>query len=86
MATAATAGPPATTGPLKYNTDLKAEVTVKVGPAPHVKVHSVEWQKIMDGLPVEINPSTGSGFKARAHVTLCMRLGWTNPTSCMRLE
>ena len=30
---------------------------------PKASVHSVEWRKIMNGDPVEINPSLGNGLK-----------------------
>ncbi len=30
---------------------------------PLAKVHRVEWEKVMKGDPVEINPSLGSGFR-----------------------
>jgi hypothetical protein len=43
----------------KYCDDLQAEVTCHVGATPRARVHQVEWRKIMDGLPVEINPSIG---------------------------
>ncbi|KAF5831486.1 hypothetical protein DUNSADRAFT_13044 [Dunaliella salina] len=35
----------------------------QVGPAPHVRMHASEWQKVMAGDPVEINPSVGSGYR-----------------------
>ena len=44
-------------------TNLRAEVQTAVDAKPMVKVHSREWEKIMAGDPVEINPSIGHGFK-----------------------
>ena len=48
---------------LKYNTDLRAPITTAVNDKPKARVHSREWQKIMNGDPVEINPSVGYGYK-----------------------
>ncbi|KAK9812882.1 hypothetical protein WJX72_005182 [[Myrmecia] bisecta] len=48
---------------LQYNTDLRAEITTVVGEKPRARVHSREWAKIMQGVPVEINPSIGHGYK-----------------------
>ncbi len=48
---------------LSYNTNLRAEIETDVNEAPRARVHSVEWRKIMDGEPVEINPSIGHGYK-----------------------
>eukprot|EP01024_Parvocaulis_polyphysoides_P016281 TRINITY_DN17226_c0_g1_i3.p2 TRINITY_DN17226_c0_g1~~TRINITY_DN17226_c0_g1_i3.p2 ORF type:complete len:130 (-),score=17.09 TRINITY_DN17226_c0_g1_i3:165-521(-) len=47
----------------RYCEDLKAPVLSKIGDVPHVQMHKVEWNKIMNGEPVEINPSTGSGYR-----------------------
>ncbi|KAI8464763.1 MAG: hypothetical protein J3K34DRAFT_380210 [Monoraphidium minutum] len=47
----------------QYHTDLRAPVTTVVGPEPHAKVHRSEIIKVRQGLPVEINPSVGDGFK-----------------------
>lgn len=44
-----------------YADDLKADVYVEVNADPKATVHSVEWRKIMNGDPVEINPSIGAG-------------------------
>lgn len=49
----------------RYNTDLRAEIQTEVNDAPKARVHSVEWRKVMEGDPVEINPSLGHGFKVR---------------------
>jgi len=46
-----------------YADDLKADIYTEVNPNPRAKVHRVEWKKIMDGDPVEINPSFGAGMK-----------------------
>jgi hypothetical protein len=46
-----------------YFKDLRAEVDTAVGDKPKARVHSREWQKIMNGDPVEINPSLGHGYK-----------------------
>ena len=48
---------------LKYNTDLRADIKTAVNDKPKARVHSREWQKILDGDPVEINPSVGYGYK-----------------------
>lgn len=48
---------------LSYNTSLRAEIETDVNEAPRARVHSVEWRKIMEGEPVEINPSIGHGYK-----------------------
>lgn len=37
--------------------NLRAPLTTRVADKPTVRVHSVEWRKIMAGEPVEINPS-----------------------------
>ncbi|WIA11099.1 hypothetical protein OEZ85_011244 [Tetradesmus obliquus] len=47
----------------KYNEDLQADIETSVNDSPKVKVHRVEWAKVLAGSPVEINPSLGSGFK-----------------------
>jgi len=47
----------------KYNEDLRAEVETTTQQAPRATVHASEWRKIMNGDPVEINPSIGEGQK-----------------------
>jgi len=49
-----------------YCHDLRAELETDVNDAPRAAVHSKEWQKIMDGEPVEINPSYGHGVSGAA--------------------
>ncbi len=49
--------------PLAYNTNLRAPIYTEVNPKPKARVHSREWQKIMNAEPVEINPSIGYGYK-----------------------
>ena len=49
--------------PLAYNTNLRAPIYTEVNPTPKARVHSREWQKIMNAEPVEINPSVGYGYK-----------------------
>lgn len=46
-----------------YHANLRAKVLEEVNDSPKARVHRVEWSKIMDGQPVEINPSVGSGYK-----------------------
>ena len=53
--------------PLAYNTNLRADIKSSVGEDPKARVHSREWVKIMNGDPVEINPSVGFGYKVQAH-------------------
>ena len=43
--------------------NLRADIETSVDSKPMVKVHAKEWEKIMQGKPVEINPSIGHGFK-----------------------
>jgi hypothetical protein len=43
--------------------NLRADIVTAVDEKPMVKVHAVEWAKIMRGDPVEINPSVGHGYK-----------------------
>lgn len=43
--------------------NLRAPVESRVESKPMVKVHAVEWAKVMAGEPVEINPSVGHGYK-----------------------
>lgn len=43
--------------------NLRAPVETATDNKPLVKVHAVEWAKIMAGEPVEINPSIGHGYK-----------------------
>lgn len=40
--------------------NLRAPIETRVADKPTVKVHSVEWRKVQDGDPVEINPSVGA--------------------------
>jgi hypothetical protein len=49
--------------PLAYNTNLRADIKKVVGADPKARVHSREWLKILNGDPVEINPSVGFGYK-----------------------
>lgn len=37
--------------------NLRAPIETRVADAPTVRVHAVEWRKVMAGEPVEINPS-----------------------------
>lgn len=46
-----------------YADDLRADVYTEVNSSPKADVHQREWRKIMNGDPVEINPSVGSGLK-----------------------
>ncbi len=46
-----------------YNRNLRASVETEINETPKAKVHRVEWNKIMQGDPVEINPSIGHGYK-----------------------
>ena len=46
-----------------YNTNLRADIVSEVNDKPKARVHSVEWRKVMNGDPVEINPSVGHGYK-----------------------
>lgn len=39
--------------------NLRAPIVTRVADKPTVKVHSVEWRKVQNGDPVEINPSVG---------------------------
>eukprot|EP00879_Flechtneria_rotunda_P003561 GHRR01003795.1.p1 GENE.GHRR01003795.1~~GHRR01003795.1.p1 ORF type:complete len:147 (+),score=35.71 GHRR01003795.1:251-691(+) len=47
----------------KYNEDLRAPIDTSINDKPKMKVHQVEWAKVLAGDPVEINPSVGSGYK-----------------------
>lgn len=49
--------------PLAYNTNLRADIQTHTGENPKARVHSSEWVKILNGDPVEINPSVGYGYK-----------------------
>lgn len=49
-----------------YHANLRAPISEEVNDTPKARVHRVEWNKIMDGQPVEINPSLGSGYKIMA--------------------
>ena len=46
-----------------YNKNLRAPIETEINETPKAKVHRVEWNKIMQGDPVEINPSIGHGYK-----------------------
>jgi hypothetical protein len=46
-----------------YHESLRADVQTQVSDSPVAKVHRVEWQKVMSGEPVEINPSVGQGYR-----------------------
>lgn len=46
-----------------YHDNLRADVATFIGEGPKAFVHSREWKKVMNGDPVEINPSVGHGFK-----------------------
>jgi hypothetical protein len=71
-AAAAAPAPP----PLKYNTALRADITVAVSTSgPLAAVHRVEWKKIMAGEPVEINPSVGTGYRVMAVEEWAARCG-----------
>ncbi|GLC34397.1 hypothetical protein PLESTB_000732800 [Pleodorina starrii] len=48
---------------LKYCADLQGPVQTAMSAEPRAPVHRVEWRKVMNGDPVEINPSIGSGYK-----------------------
>ena len=48
---------------LAYNKNLRAEIETDVNENPRARVHSVEWRKIQNGDPVEINPSVGHGYR-----------------------
>ena len=50
-------------GSLAYNKNLRAEIETDVNESPRARVHSVEWRKIQNGDPVEINPSVGHGYR-----------------------
>ena len=60
-----------------YCHDLRAELETDVNDAPRAAVHSKEWQKIMDGEPVEINPSYGHGVSGAANPATDGRTGLT---------
>lgn len=55
--------------PLAYNTNLRSDIKTHAGDKPKARVHSREWEKIMNGDPVEINPSVGFGYKV-LHLSL----------------
>lgn len=65
----------------RYNANLRADVMTEVNPNPKARVHSVEWRKVMQGDPVEINPSVGSGMKVRR-----APLHASHPESCKCLH
>jgi hypothetical protein len=46
-----------------YADDLNGDVYTETNANPKAKVHATEWRKILNGDPVEINPSLGSGMK-----------------------
>lgn len=58
-AAAADAVPPA----LQYHTDLRAPLRTATSSDPIAPAHREEVRKVREGLPVEINPSVGSGYK-----------------------
>jgi hypothetical protein len=60
--------------PLAYNTNLRADIKSSVGDDPKARVHSREWVKIMNGDPVEINPSVGFGYKVQTPAFLSAQL------------
>ena len=43
--------------------NLRAPVETQTSERPMVKVHAREWDKVMAGEPVEINPSVGHGYR-----------------------
>lgn len=53
----------ATAVPASYHLDLRAPVQTRTSETPVVAVHRVEWSKIVQGGPVEINPSVGDGYR-----------------------
>lgn len=55
--------------PLAYNTNLKADIKTVVSSDPKARVHSREWVKVINGDPVEINPSVGFGYKVHQHIS-----------------
>ncbi len=58
----------------KYWEGLRAEVQVSTShEGPLVPSHKEEWQKLMAGMPVEILPSVGSGFRVRQGQRQCAR-------------
>lgn len=48
---------------VQYNTNLRAPVATSTHQTPQAPVHALEWQRLMEGYPVQINPSIGSGYK-----------------------
>ncbi len=56
--------------PLAYNTNLRADIKSSVADDPKARVHSREWVKIMNGDPVEINPSVGFGYKVQHQLVI----------------
>ncbi|GMH40985.1 hypothetical protein BSKO_08895 [Bryopsis sp. KO-2023] len=46
-----------------YNANLSAPIEEDVNTSPKARVHRVEWRKVMEGDPVEINPSIGQGYR-----------------------
>lgn len=49
--------------PLQYHVALRAPLETAVGAAPRAPAHGAEIARVAAGLPVEINPSVGSGYK-----------------------
>lgn len=47
----------------QYNTNLRAPVNISIHSAPQAPVHGLEWERVMHGDPVQINPSDGQGYK-----------------------
>lgn len=48
---------------VSYAENLRAPIHTEVSSSPQSKAHKLEWDKILKGEPVEINPSVGQGFK-----------------------
>ena len=69
--------------PLAYNTNLRAPITTEVNSKPKARVHSREWQKIMNAEPVEINPSVGYGYKVRMKKSCCLTYVMRCPAASM---
>lgn len=61
-----------------YCKNLKGEIEIIVNDSPTARVHRVEWKKIMEGQPVEINPSIGEGFKVMNSQALDVIVGLGN--------
>ncbi|KAK3266984.1 hypothetical protein CYMTET_24425 [Cymbomonas tetramitiformis] len=46
-----------------YCDNLQSDISTAINENPKAFVHSREWNKIMNGDPVQINPALGQGFK-----------------------